>query len=235
MSRFFINQKIEDPNNIIISDKEIINKLVKVLRKKVGDTFILFDNMGEEYEVEIEGLNSKELKCKFLNKLDNDRELDVDINLYMALLKADKFEWLLQKVTEIGVKKIVPIITQNCVVKEFNLNKAGRYKKIINEATLQCGGRVQPLLGDLVDFEKAIKDLAPGGLNLIAHEKEEKKIRDAINDSRIINIFIGPEGGFTDDEIEFARTELVLPVSLGKRILRAETAAIVACSILANF
>jgi 16S rRNA (uracil1498-N3)-methyltransferase len=237
MSRFFIDQKIEDPNNIIISDKEIINKLVKVLRKRVGDCFILFDNQGDEYEVEIREWNPKQIVCKFRNKLDNDRELDTDINLYVALLKADKFEWLLQKVTEIGVKKIIPNFTENCVVKELNNNKYQRYKKIINEATLQCGGKVQPVLNQVETFAKSLEYLNPNDLNIIAHEKEEKRLKEILADkkSSAINIFIGPEGGFSEEEINLAQRHSIIPISLGKRILRAETASMVACAIIANY
>ncbi len=237
MFRFYLNEKIEDPQNIIIKDKEIINKLTKVLRKKVGDTFILFDNQADEYEVEIKDISSKRIVCKFLNKSFTDRELDVEINLYQALLKKDKFEWLCQKVSEIGVKNIIPVVTEYCVLKELSENKIKRCKKIILEATVQSGGKKIPNLKPIIKYEEAIRQLVPDSLNFIAFEnKKENGLADSLAKSKKkkVNLFIGPEGGFSPFEIDLARQNSVISVSLGERILRAETAAIVACGIIAN-
>jgi len=234
MFRFFLKSSIEDPQNIVISDKEAIKKITKVLRLQVGDLLILFDKTGEEYEVRIQEIKSKQIVCSLVSRIDIDRELGIEINLYQSLLKKDKLEWLCQKLTEIGVKRIISVVAENCVVKELNANKAGRYKKIIEEATIQSGGKIPPAFGPVLTFEQALKNLNPRDLNLIAHEQEqESKITDVLkNNIGVINIFIGPEGGFSPFEIDLARQNSLIPISLGKRILRAETAAIVACGTI---
>lgn len=237
MFRFFLNTTIEDPQHIIISGKSIIKKITKVLRLKVGDSLFLFDNTGEEFEVLINEFKDKKIFCRLISRIEVDRELPVEINLYQSLLKKDKLEWLCQKVTEIGVRKIIPIISENCVIKELNQNKISRYKKIIEEATMQSGGKIPPVFEPVIKFEDAIKKLNPRDLNLIAHEDEIDNLLVDILRSKnpqVINLFIGPEGGFSLFEIDLARQNSLIPVSLGKRILRAETAGIVACGTISQ-
>ncbi len=236
MQRFFLNQPIEDPQSIVIKDKDIIKKITKVLRKQIGDTIFIFDSANEEFEVQIIHMAEKEIVCRLVNRVEIDRELPIEINLYQALLKKDKLEWICQKVTEIGIKSITPIISENCVVKDLNSNKAKRYQKIIEEATAQSGGKIPTAFYKIKNFEEVILGLKQNELNLIAHEDErQNKLFDILNEKRVnkINILIGPEGGFSQDEINLALRNSVVPVSLGKRILRAETAAILASGLIA--
>lgn len=237
MFRFFLNQKIEDPQNIIISDKAIIKKITKVLRLKVGDSLFLFDNTGEEYEVAINEFKDKKIFCRLVRRMENDRELPVEIVLYQALLKKDKFEWVCQKVTEIGIKRIVPVVTEFCVVNELNQNKISRHKKIIEEATMQSGGKIPPVFDSVIKFADAVKNLNPRDLNIICYEQEKSNnLLEVLrtHGNKIINIFVGPEGGFSPFEIDLARQNSIIPVSLGKRILRAETAGIVAIGTISQ-
>jgi len=236
MQRFFFDQTIEDPQKIIIRDKDIIKKITKVLRKQVGDTIFIFDSTNEEYEVQIIEILPKQITCRLVSRVEIDRELPIEINLFQALLKKDKLEWVCQKVTEIGIASIAPIFSENCVAKELNKNKILRLKKIMNEATIQCGGKKPPLLNNLTNFEEAIKNINRNELNLIAHEDElENKLTEILRKCPVnkVNIFIGPEGGFSPEEINLALRNSIVPISLGKRILRAETAAIVACGLIA--
>ncbi len=237
MFRFFLKTTIEDPQHIIISDKEAVNKITKVLRFGIGDVFVVFDINGEEYEVRIKEIKGKEVLCSLVSRLNIGRELATEINLYQSLLKKDKLEWLCQKVTEIGVKRIIPVISENCVIKELNPHKDSRYKKIIEEATIQSGGKIPPKFEPAVHFEGAIKNLHPRSLNLICHEDEQDLSLAKVlaqNSEKTINLFIGPEGGFSQFEIDLARQNSLILVSLGQRILRAETAAIIACGLCAN-
>jgi len=234
MNRVFLNTIIEDPQNIIIKDKEIIKKLIKVMRLSVKDNFIIFDKQSVEYLVEIKEITPKQIICQFVSKSEIDRELEIEINLYQALLKKDKFEWIVQKATEIGVKKIIPVVSEFCVVRDLTKNKLVRYQKIINEATMQCGGKIPPQLETIQDFSESIAGLPAQDLNIIAYESESgTKLKDIINNKRI-NLFIGPEGGFSQEEISIAQRNSVRPFSLGKRILRAETAAIISCGIISQ-
>ncbi|MBN1326188.1 16S rRNA (uracil(1498)-N(3))-methyltransferase [Candidatus Falkowbacteria bacterium] len=237
MQRFFLNTTIENPQKIVIKDKEIVKKIIKVLRKQIGDTIFIFDSTNEEYEVQITAIINKEVICRLVSRVEINRELPAEINLYQALLKKDKLEWICQKATEIGVKNINPVISENCIVKELNKNKAERYQKIINEATIQCGGKIPPKFSKLIAFNQLIEKLNPNELNLIAHEDEkENKLIDVLKKCPVskINILIGPEGGFSPEEVSLALRNSVIPISLGKRILRAETAAIVACSLISQ-
>jgi len=248
MFRFFLPTKIEDPQNIIVSDKAIIKKITSVLRLKVGDSLFLFDNTGEEYEVVINEFKDKRIFCHLIRRVEIERELPIEINLYQSLLKKDKFEWLCQKVTEIGIKRIVPIVSEFCVVNELNSNKINRYKKIIAEATIQSGGKIPPVLNPVIKFVEAVKALNPRDLNLICHEPrtrtssvlgEQEKANNLMeilrtHGNKVINIFIGPEGGFSPFEIDLAQQNSLIPVSLGKRILRAETAGIVALGTISQ-
>jgi len=236
MFRFFLDTTIEDPQNIIITDKDIVKKITKVLRLKAGDSLFLFDNTGEEYEVAISEFKDKKFFCRLIRRMEIDRELPIEIVLYQSLLKKDKFEWVCQKVTEIGIKKIVPIVTEFCVVNELNQNKISRYKKIIEEATMQSGGKIPPVFESVIKFEEAVKKINPRDLNLLCYEQEKTNNLLEIlrtHGHKIINIFVGPEGGFSPFEIDLARQNSLIPVSLGKRILRAETAGIVACGLIA--
>ncbi len=237
MFRFFLDTKIEDPQNIVIADKAIIKKITKVLRLNVGDSLFLFDNTGEEYKVVIYDFKDKRIFCKLISRVVIDRELSVEINLYQSFLKKDKLEWLCQKVTEIGVKRIIPIISENCVIKELNKNKISRYQKIIEEATMQSGGKIPPIFEPAIKLADALKRINPRDLNFIAHEQEsEISFYDILKNKnpKVINLFIGPEGGFAQSEIDLARQHSLIPMSLGKRILRAETAGIVACGVISQ-
>jgi 16S rRNA (uracil1498-N3)-methyltransferase len=237
MFRFFLNTKIEDPQNIVISDRDIIKKITKVLRLNIGDSLFLFDNTGEEYEVVINELKDKNFFCRLIKRMEIDRELPIEIVLYQSLLKKDKFEWVCQKVTEIGIKKIVPIVAEFCVVNELNQNKVKRYQKIIEEATIQSGGKIPPVFNPVIKFEEAVRKLNPRDLNLICHEQEkDNNLLEILrtHGNKVINIFIGPEGSFSPFEIDLARQNSLIPISLGKRILRAETAGIVACGVISQ-
>ena len=237
MFRFFLPTTIEDPQNIVISDKAIIKKITKVLRLNIGDSLFLFDNIGEEYEVAINEFKDKKIFCRLIRRMEIDRELPVEIVLYQSLLKKDKSEWVCQKVTEIGIKKIVPVVTEFCVVNELNQNKIKRYKKIIEEATIQSGGKIPPVFEPVIKFADAVKKLNPRDLNLICHEQEkDNNLLEILrtHGNKVINIFIGPEGGFSPFEIDLTQQNSLIPVSLGKRILRAETAAIVAIGTISQ-
>jgi len=235
MFRFYYQSKISD--NFQIIDKEIINQISRILRLKSGDHFILFDNTDFEYEVEILKSDKNSFSVQLIDKIKCVKENDKNIVLYLALLKKDNFEMVVQKVTELGVKKIVPLFTQNCVVKDFSGNKKERCLSIIKEATEQCGGCKLTQLGELENFQSAIINLNNKDLNLIAHEKVGRQNFMEVlknNQAKNINIFIGPEGGFSELEIDLAIKAGIKPVSLGKRILRAETAAISAVALITN-
>jgi len=232
--RFYL-QNLKIQNDLVnISDSQIIYQITKILRLKIGDIFIVFDQ-HYEYQILIEKLTNNNLAGKIIEKAKSEREPAKKLILYQSLLKSDKLEWILQKGVEIGVAKFIPIISDNSVVREISENKLARYEKIIKEATEQCGGLKIANLNPVITFKQAIEQTKKvTGQKLLAWEgqsvQELSKIID--ENQKEYHLFIGPEGGFSPEEVELAKQSSIQIVSLGKRILRAETAAIVASSLI---
>ena len=171
--------------------------------------------------------------AEVLEKDPINRELKQDIILAMSLIRREKFEFVLQKATELGVSKIIPIVTSRCIV-QAKKDKQERYTQIVLEAAQQCKRDRIPEMSEVKKL-KEITDI-PFDTKIVAYEKEEgtKQIVDAYQNGKNTLVLIGPEGGFSEEEIEELTAHDFQSVSLGKRILRAETAAVYALSILAN-
>ena len=230
--RFFVSPgKIK--SNKIFFDQEAAKQITKVLRLKVGEKVIALDNTGFEYLVRLEEMISGQLFGTILKKTKNNSESKKQVTLYQALTTKDKFELILQKCTEIGVSKIVPVETKRSLlkVKDLSPKKLERFEKIIQEAAEQSERGLLPKLGKPLKFAEAIINLGTKGETLCAWEDEKKNNLNSVlkkaDDTKNISIFIGPEGGFEKEEIIFARKHDVLTITLGPRILRTETAAIV--------
>ncbi|MBI5153544.1 MAG: RNA methyltransferase [Parcubacteria group bacterium] len=144
--------------------------------------------------------------------------------LYCSILKRENFEWVAQKATEIGVGEIVPLVTQHTVKLEL---KEGRLKKIVQEAAEQSGRSVLPKLQIPMGFEQAVHEAKLNGTTLFFDVSGKEFDKKMIKDSEKVNIFIGPEGGWNEGEIEIAQKNKFIFVNLGKLTLRAETAAVV--------
>lgn len=234
LPRFYL-QNLSIQNDLVnISDSQIIHQITKILRLKIGDVFIVFD-AHYEYQILIENITKDGLAGKIIEKIKSEREPAKKLILYQSLLKSDKLEWILQKGVEIGVAEFTPIISGNCMVREISENKLARYEKIIKEATEQCGGLKIANLNPVITFKQAIKQTKKvTGQKLLAWEgqfgQELSKILD--KNQNEYHLFIGPEGGFSPEEVNLAKQSGIQIVSLGKRILRAETAAIVASSLI---
>ncbi|BDU49888.1 RsmE family RNA methyltransferase [Haliovirga abyssi] len=222
---------IED-NVVRIKEKSEINHLKNVLRGKVGAEVRLIDG-EKEYFSKISDISKKEIKLEIYseNKEDN-YSVERDITAAISIIKSDNMDLIIQKLTEIGIKKIVPIITNRVVVKLKK--KKERWGKISKEALKQCRGIKfveieEPKLLKEFDFENYNRIIVP-------YEKEkENKIKNLeIKKDEKLLYFIGPEGGFEEEEILFLKEKGAETFTLGKRILRAETAAIVVGGILSN-
>lgn len=230
MHRFYLAKDHFFGNYIMANEKEIISQLTRVLRAKEGERFIVFCGDGLEYICQLTELSKIQAKFLIIDERHGEREPQRFVTLYQSLLKADKFEWLLQKVTELGVSRIVPVVSARCVVREISPAKLKRYQEIIREAVEQCGGARIPLLDPVASWRKALSvATAEAGEKYIAWENSVEE-RDVIFDDKVspIHLFVGPEGGYGEEEIEQAREKGIVPISLGKRILRAETAGIIA-------
>ncbi len=238
MHRFFI-----DPNQIqarqVILTGEQARQICVVLRMGSGDRVLVLDNLGQQYEVEIVTAVSHQVTAKIIHQAPATGEPSVRLTLYQSLLKRQKFEWVLQKCTEVGVTQIVPIVTRRSLARNSVLkdNKLVRWQKIITEAAEQAGrGRI-PNLEPAMTFQKALADSCSHDFALLAWENEALPLRQAIQASSgpsptSVGLFIGPEGGFDPSEIAQAESKSVATFSLGSRILRTETAAIVASALI---
>lgn len=232
MHRFYLPLDNFHENYVISGDLELINQLSKVLRARHGDKFVIFNNSESEYIVQLVELGKKGVKFLIIDQRLGGREPLRHITLYQSLLKSDKLDWLIQKAVELGVYRIVPVVSRYCVAKSISPAKQARYQNIIKEAAEQCGAVRLPELSAVADFNSAIEEAGKqAGAKLIAWEKEtEYALADAATDD--IQLFIGPEGGYSEEEIEAAKNRQIIPVTLGRRILRAETAAIAALAKL---
>lgn len=224
MHRFFV----EDVQAGVIDDQKQVKQLSSVLRVAVGDRCVVFDNSGLEWTIEVTSVHSRKIQYELLEKRQG-IGFDREVTLYMGLLKKDKFEWVVQKATELGVSHIVPVITQRCVKNDISQHQYDRYRMIMKEATEQSGGAVIPFLDEALSFTQALDSLDKNNLNLIAYEgKGGGLLPFSAQATQPLSLFIGPEGGFTSEEIQQAQDVGVEVVTFGRRILRAETAAIAA-------
>lgn len=234
-NRFFVEEKIGSAENFVLSGKAQVHQISRVLRLKAGSDIVLLDNSGFEYPAIIESLAEDEIVLKILEKRENEAEPKIKLALFQCLLKKDKMEWIFEKGTELGVSKFVPVLSKHCVKTDLNFKRA---EKIIREAAEQCGRLKLPEFSEISDFEKAIALYArEGGLNLIFDKSGGISLKSFVCRNKLpekINVFIGPEGGFSGDEIAFAEKSGFQIVSLGERILRAETAAIAACVLIVD-
>ncbi len=235
MPKFFIENKTESKNineSIVLTAENA--KHVNVLRYKVGDEILICDSNSTDYTCTIEQITKTEIRLKILHKAKCCNEPNVKITLFQAIPKSDKMETVIQKCVELGVYSIVPVVTENTVVKlNKNIkNKIERYQKTSEAAAKQCERGIIPFVSEPVSFDVALEMLSKMDAAYVAYEKESKK---TLRDCRLmqnIGIFIGPEGGFSPHEIEKCNQKGIDSVSLGKRILRTETAGLVAVTIL---
>lgn len=232
MQRFFVNRQCIDRESITL-EGDIVHQIRNVLRLQSGERIAVFDNDGLEYTVILDTVGKNQVKGTICNTRQT-VEPDIHIILYQALLKSDHFEFVLQKCTEIGVSIFVPIVCERCVARKPGANKIQRWEKVIKEATEQSGRGMMPVLKPTLSFEDACHSAK--GFSLIASIGPDSiKLSHVLrsnNPLSTINIFIGPEGGFTTDELELTQRCGIQKISLGPRVLRTETAGLVAATAI---
>lgn len=223
-------------------------QIARVLRMQPGDNVVVMDDSGWRYEVELLAVDSSRTLGRVTSRTLAQTEARTKVTLHQSLLKANKFELVLQKCTELGVAAIVPTISERCVVGNIGDLRAGkldRWNRIVVEAAEQSRRGKLPALQPVTMFPHACENVR--GLSIVAWEGEQERglrevLREALGrrtearaDSRrpfSVNVFVGPEGGFTAGEIEMARSYGIIPVTLGRRVLRAETAAMAVVTML---
>ena len=234
MHRFFVSPDCIDGDSARLSGAPA-RQLARVLRARPGDRIVLFDGSGWEYLVDLTEVGTQAVSGSVADRSRVRGEPSVRVALYQAVLKSDRFELALQKGTELGVSAFVPMLCARSVPRarggSFGTGRQTRWQRIVVEAAEQCGRGTVPTMESPSEFRQAC-DTATGH-TLIPWEGERETGLKAVlrrwsasGPTSSLNVFIGPEGGFDDDEIDYARARGMTPVSLGGRILRAETAGI---------
>lgn len=241
MHRFFVSAECFS-GDVVHLPGPVSRQLRRVLRARPGDEIILLDDSGLEFRAVVETLEGDDARARVTGQSTSEGEPNVLITLYQAILKTDKFELVLQKCTELGVSRFVPMNCERSIprAKAEGSNRHERWKRIVREAAEQSGrGRI-PVVERPLDFIQACEDT--GSPALIPWEEErELGLKQALGsfgsdadrprENRTLSLFIGPEGGFTGDEVALALSRGITSVTLGKRILRAETAGIATVAV----
>ena len=232
MYHFFVDKSNIIDKTIIIEGQDF-NHIKNVLRMREGEEISVGNGEDEnEYRCAIERFEEDRVICRLLFIKEANVELPSKVILYQCLPKADKMEMIIQKCVELGVSEIVPVASKRCVVKlddKKASSKTARWQAIAEAAGKQSKRAYVPLIGQVISFKDAVKDSARADVKLIPYELAEgmeatKEAFDTIKEGKTIAVFIGPEGGFDESEIDEAVNSGIKPISLGRRILRTETA-----------
>lgn len=237
MHRFFIDDNQIVDEQVYISG-ENYKHMTKSLRVKMGEKVELSNGKGIEYIATVQEIDKNQVLLEIVEKAINSSEMPVEITLYQGLPKGTKMDLIVQKTVELGVTSIVPVIMERTIVemdKKSN-KKIERWQKISEEAAKQSKRGIIPIVKPAVKLKDIDKEFEKNDLNLIAYENEDdsnlKRILETHNKVQKIGILIGPEGGISKKEAEYLRDLEAKSISLGKRILRTETAGMAALSML---
>ncbi|MDQ5971102.1 MAG: rRNA (uracil1498-N3)-methyltransferase [Patescibacteria group bacterium] len=228
--RFINNYNIEG-NSIAINEPELIHQWKNVLKFKIGEQIILANPNGMEALCEIESIDKKEATLKLIEETENTKTVKRMVTLYASILKRENFEFIAQKATELGVKSIVPIKTERTIKQNINMERLG---KIVTEASELCGRNTVPEICETMNFKDAITLSTKENYTVLFDATGENLANKIHNWQKKMAIFIGPEGGFTESELEFARENNIEIISISPLMLRGETAAIVATYLAVN-
>ncbi len=234
MYQFFV-----EPEQINTNDKSVIimgsdvNHIKNVLRMRVGEEISVSNGQdGCEYRCGIVGFTEESVLCELRFVKEDGVELPVKVTLYQGLPKGDKMELIIQKAVELGVYEIVPVVCKRCVVK-LDAGKAeaklSRWQSIAEAAAKQSRRGIIPRICPVMSFDQASEDAAGKDVRLIPYELERgmertREVLAALRPGQSVAVFIGPEGGFEESEIALAQEKGICPITLGRRILRTETA-----------
>ena len=239
MQHFFVTPEQVKEEKIYIEGSDV-NHIKNVLRMKVGEELQISDGNNKKYLCAIESMTSEEVCLVIEEEQSADNELPSKIYLFQGLPKSDKMELIVQKAVELGAYEIVPVATKRAVVKldeKKASKKVERWNSIAESGAKQSGRNRIPEVKQVCTFKEAIRYASELDVVLIPYElaegmQETKTIISSIQPGQSIGIFIGPEGGFETEEVEFAMEQGAKPITLGKRILRTETAGLTTLSIL---
>ncbi len=239
MYRFFVeDNQIEDDNIVIIGDD--VNHISHVLRLSVGEEIVISNRQGMEFCCIIDFVGREDVKCRISCANQSHQELTSKIVLFQGIPKQDKMEMIIQKSVELGVSEIIPVVMARSIVKINGHNKEkknDRWQKIAGAAAKQSQRAIIPKVLDPMTFNEAVAYAENLERVFVPYEKalnfkDSKELLSQVKNHSSIGIFIGPEGGFDGEEINKLSGIKASIISLGKRILRTETASLVILSII---
>lgn len=233
--RFFVPPQVISGRYVKIADPELVKQIGKVLRMAPGESLILLDGDGFEYMARLQKVGAREVSVEIVKRQMNEKEPEQKLALYQSLIKKDKIEWVFEKCTEVGVTSFRPILSERSEKLRFNELRA---RKVVKEAAEQSERGICPPISEIEDFGRALRRVAAGEAPTFLLHPEGLSLACGSMPKNLLeaNIFVGPEGGFSQKEIDEARDLIkngapISIISLGPRILRAETAGLVAASI----
>ena len=239
MHRFFAEPGNIGEKEIVITGADV-NHIRNVLRMRTGEEVLIADGRGAEYRCKLTDLSENEVRAQILWKLDGNAELASAVTLFQGLPKSDKMDLIVQKCVELGVDRIVPVSTKRAVVKldaKKEETRLKRWNTISESAAKQSGRGVIPEVSGVMSFEKALEEAKKLEVLLIPYERAEhmaetRRVMGEIRPGQSVGVFIGPEGGFEESEVEEAVAAGARAITLGRRILRTETAGLAVMAML---
>ena len=234
MYRFYVDNSMVSDESIRITGSDV-NHIKNVLRMRKGEKLIICNGQGQDYYCIIADVCESEILVDVQEKKESEAELRSKIYLFQGLPKKDKMELIVQKAVELGAYEIIPVIMKRTIVKledkKKELKKLERWQAIAEGAAKQSGRGYVPLVHEVVTYKEALMMAKKLSANMLPYEcatgiAHTKECIKACCQKDSIGIFIGPEGGFEDDEVNFAKQQGIEPITLGKRILRTETAGL---------
>lgn len=240
MHRFYVNHNQLTAQTVRITGPDV-NHIKNVLRMKTGEEFIICNGQGKDYYCIIDRISESEITASVQAITDTGSELTSRITLFQGLPKSDKMELIIQKAVELGVYEIVPVMTRRVIVKlddkKKEEKKLERWQAIAEGAAKQSGRGIIPTIKPVQTYAQAIDYAKTLDKNIIPYENAKgmqntRRIMNELTNNKTIGIFIGPEGGFEELEIERAMQAGIEPITLGKRILRTETAGLAVLAMM---
>lgn len=239
MQHFFVIPEQVGETEIYVTGQDV-NHMKNVLRMKIGEQVEISDGNNKKYLCEVSAYEDEQAVLRILELREADTELKSRLYLFQGLPKNDKMELIVQKAVELGAYEVIPVSMKRCVVKldaKKAAKKVERWNSISESAAKQAGRSIIPKVSDVVSYREALERAEQMDVVLVPYELEEgmaetKKLLHQIQPGQSVGIFIGPEGGFEREEVEQAIEAGAHPVTLGRRILRTETAGFTMLSIL---
>ena len=232
MPHFFVDSRNRVNDLITINDSENYRHIARALRARVGESLLLIDEAQIQYETKITEINSTEIICHIEKSYLSKRDLDFDLYLAQSPLRSDSQLTIMEKATELGVRGVYPVITDNCALNKSVLEKKReKWQKVMYEASKQCERAKVPTCFDITTFDKLFEQDFDK-IMVLAERSTEISFKDFLRKNPIkkgenVLVIIGPEGGFSQKEFDFFKSRNLPLISLGDLILKAETAVIV--------